>query len=123
MALLAATVVVPAPFPLKIPHRPPLQKGEEIGEYDPMDRLFLPCYLADKEPLLRMVIIRTPSSKGLKQLRAMHLDIVGIRPDPDRPPGGELFSGSYIVEAVVTKGQLAKLRAMGFQVSEIPEKN
>ena len=56
-------------------------------------------------------------------MRAMHLDIVGIRPDPDRAPGVELFSGGYFVEAVVTKGQLAKLKAMGFEVSEMPEKN
>jgi len=34
-----------------------------------------------------------------------------------------LFSGVYIVEAVVTKGELAKLKAMGFEVSEMPEKN
>jgi hypothetical protein len=76
-----------------------------------------------KGPLLRMVQIRTRSARGLKQLRAMHLDIVNVRPDHDCPPGGELLSGGYIVEAVVTKGELAKLRTMGFELSEIPEKN
>jgi len=96
------------------------QKREELR---PMEWLCLPCSQADMEPLLRMVVIRTTSSRGLKQLRGMHLDIVRIRPDPDRAPGGELFSGGYIVEAVVTKGELAKLKAMGFEVSEIPEKN
>ncbi len=101
----------------------PLQKGEELGEYDQMGKLFLPCSLADKEPLLRMVIIRTTSSRGLKQLRGMHLDIVRVRADPDRAPGEESLSGGYIVEAVVTKGELAKLKAMGFEVSEVPEKN
>ena len=74
-------------------------------------------------PLLRMVKIRTTSARGLKQLRAMHLDIVNVVPDPDCPPGGELLSGGYIVEAVVTKGELAKLKKMGFEVSEMPEKN
>jgi hypothetical protein len=77
---------------------------------------------ASKKPLLRMVQIRTTSARGLKQLRAMQLDIVSVKPDPDRAPGDELFSGGYIVEAVVTKGELAKLKKMGFDVSEIPEK-
>ncbi len=56
-------------------------------------------------------------------MRAMHLDIVEIRPDTDRAPGVELFSGGYLVEAVVTKGQLAKLKKMGFEISELAEKN
>jgi hypothetical protein len=50
----------------------------------------------------------------------MHLDIVSVRPDPDRAPGGELLSGGYIVEAVVTKGELVKLKKMGFEVFEMP---
>lgn len=70
-----------------------------------------------------MVLIRTTSSRELKQLRGMHLDIVRVRADPDRAPGEELFSGGYLVEAVVTKGELAKLKKMGFEVSEMPEKN
>ena len=106
-------------FHFKIPSDALSQKGEELR---PMERLFLPGSQADMEPLLMMVRIQM-SSRGLKQLRAMHLDIVRIRCDPDRAPGGELFSGAYIVEAVVTKGELAKLKAMGFEVSEIPEKN
>jgi len=52
----------------------------------------------------------------------MHLDIVNVRPDPDRPPRGELLSGGFIVEAVATAGQLAKLKKMDFEVSEMPEK-
>jgi len=78
---------------------------------------------ANKEPLLRMVQIRAGSSIEVRKLRGMHLDIVNIRPDPDRPPGGELLSGGFIVEAVANSGQLAKLKKMGFEVSEIPEKN
>ena len=109
-------------FHFKIPLDPPLQKGEELGEYDQRGKLILPCFLAVRESLLRMVLIRTTSSRGLKQLRGMHLDIVRIRTDPDRAPGEELFSGGYIVEAVVTKGELAKLKAMGYEVSELPEK-
>ena len=53
----------------------------------------------------------------------MHLDIVTVMPDSDRPPDGELLSGGFIVEAVANSGQLAKLKAMGFEVFEIPEKN
>ena len=56
-------------------------------------------------------------------MRGIHLDIVRVRADPDRAPGEKLFSGKYIVEAVVTKGELAKLKAMGFEISEVPEKN
>ena len=78
---------------------------------------------ANKEPLLRMVRIRAKSSIAVRQLRGMHLDIVNVRPDPDRPPRGELLSGGFIVEAVVTSGELAKLKKMGFEVSEMPEKN
>jgi len=78
---------------------------------------------ANKEPLLRMVRIRARSSIEVRQLRGMHLDIVNVRPDPDRPPRGELLSGGFIVEAVATSGQLTKLKKMGFEVSEMPEKN
>ena len=70
-----------------------------------------------------MVRIRAKSSIEVRQLRGMHLDIVNITPDPDRPPGGELLSGGFIVEAVVASGQLAKLKKMGFEEFEIPEKN
>ena len=75
---------------------------------------------ANKEPLLRMVRIRARSSIEVRQLRGMHLDIVTVRPDFDRPPGGELLSGGFIVEAVANSGQLAKLKKMGFEVTEIP---
>ena len=78
---------------------------------------------ANKEPLLRMVQIRAGSSIEVRQLRGMLLDIVNVLPDSDRPPGGELLSGGFIVEAVANSGQLAKLKKMGFEVSEIPEKN
>ena len=78
---------------------------------------------ANKEPLLRMVRIRARSSIEVRQLRGMHLDIVNVRPDSDRPPRGEFLSGGFIVEAVATSGQLAKLKKMGFEVSEIHEKN
>jgi hypothetical protein len=75
-------------------------------------------------PLLRMVLIRAGSSFEVKQLRQMPLvDIVRVRPDPSRPPSEEdLLSGGFIVEAVVTPGMLAKLKAKGFEVSEIPPK-
>ena len=110
-------------FHLKISCYHPLQMGKEPGRFDPMGKRSKEFSLAEMEPLLRMILIRTSSSRGLKQLRAMHLDIVSIRPLASRAPARELDSDEYIVEAVVTKGQLAKLKAMGFEVSEIPEKN
>ena len=78
---------------------------------------------ADRGPLLRMVRIRAKSSIEVRQLRRMHLDIINVRADPDRPPGGELLSGGFIVDAVATAGQLVKLKKMGFEVSETPDKN
>ncbi len=96
-----------------------LEKSTHPG----LENIFLVQESAAKKPLLRMVQIRTTSSRGLKQLRAMHLDIVRVSPDPDRALGEELFSSWYIVEAVVTKGELAKLKKKGFDVSEMPEKN
>ena len=78
---------------------------------------------ANKEPLLRMVRIRAKSSIDVRQLRGIHLDIVNVRPDSDRPPPGELHSGGFIVDAVANSGQLVKLKKMGFEVSEMPEKN
>jgi hypothetical protein len=71
----------------------------------------------NKGPLLRMVRIRAKSSIEVRQLRGMHLDIVNVRPDSDRPPRGESLSGGFIVEAVATSSQLAKLKKMGFEVS------
>ncbi len=71
-----------------------------------------------------MVIIRARSSLEVKQLRQMHLDIARVRPDPSRPPSEEeSLSGGFIVEAVVTPGILAKLKAKGFEISEVPPKN
>ena len=70
-----------------------------------------------------MVRIRAGSSIEVRKLRGMHLDIVNIRPDPDRPPHGKLHSGGFIVDAVANSGQLVKLKKMGFEISEMPEKN
>jgi hypothetical protein len=68
-----------------------------------------------------MVIIRARSSSEVQQLRQMKLDIVRVRPDPDRPPSDDSLSGGFIVEAVTTSGLIAKLKALGFEVNETPE--
>ena len=39
------------------------------------------------ESMLKMVFIRTASSGAVKQLRAMHIDIVRVRPEPEQPIG------------------------------------
>ena len=68
-----------------------------------------------------MVHIRARSSLEVRQLRQMHLvDIVKVRSDPSRPPSEESLSGGFIVEAVITPGLRAKLKAKGFEVSEVP---
>jgi len=67
-----------------------------------------------------MVLIRARSSLEVQQLRQMRLDIARVRPDPSRPPGEESLSGGFIVEAVVTSDILARLKARGFEVSEVP---
>jgi hypothetical protein len=66
-----------------------------------------------------MVRIRARSSLEVRQLRQLLLDIASVRPDPDRPPSG-LWSGGFIVEAVVTLDVLDTLKAKGFEVSEVP---
>ena len=73
------------------------------------------------ESLLRMVHIRAASSGSLKQLRAMPIEIVRVRPDPKRPADKNSLAGGVIVEAVVPKDLLPKIKAMGFEVYEVSE--
>ena len=70
--------------------------------------------------MLKMVFIRTSSPGSIKQLRAMPIDIVRVRPDPEHPADKNSLSGGLIVEAVVPADILPKLRAIGFDVSEAP---
>jgi hypothetical protein len=75
-------------------------------------------------PLLRMVYIRTRSSREVEQLRKMPMvDVVAVRPDPSQPPANELDLGGFIVEAVVPRDVLTKLKATGFDVSEVAPRN
>lgn len=74
------------------------------------------------ESLLKMVFIRTSSRASIKQLRAMPIDIIRVRPDPERPADKNSLAGGFIVEAVVPTDILPKLRAMGFDVFEVPPK-
>ncbi len=76
-----------------------------------------------KKSQLRLVLIKVKSSHEVMQLRRMKLDIIRVRPDPNRPPGKESLSGGYIVEAVLAPGILSKLKAQGFEVSEIQNEN
>ena len=69
---------------------------------------------------MRMVHIRAKSSLEVKQLRQMGLNIAKVRPDPSRPPSAESLTGGFIVEAVVTPGLFAKLKAKGFDIAEAP---
>ncbi len=72
------------------------------------------------DSVLKMVFIRTSSPGSIKQLRAMPIDIVRVRPDPEHPADKNSLAGGFIVEAVVPKDIVPKLLAMGFDVSEVP---
>lgn len=72
---------------------------------------------------LRMVLIRTSSPGGLKRLRAMPIDIIRVRPDPQKPMNKHSLAGAFIVEAVVPTHVLPRLRAKGFDVREVPPKD
>ena len=71
---------------------------------------------------MRMVIIWDRSSLEIRKLRQMStVDVVVVRPYPDRPPNEEsMSSGGFIVEAVVTRDMLTTLRAKGFELVELP---
>ena len=130
MALLVAMVFIYGSRPLSattvegIGTSTSILVKSKIGEliHPDVEQVLFVQESSAKRPLLRIVQIRTPSSRGLKQLRGMHIDIVRIKADPGRAKGEELFSSGYIVEAVVTKGELAKLREMGFEVFEMSER-
>ncbi len=73
----------------------------------------------NKEPQLRMVLIMAKSSQEVERLRQMRLDIVRVRANPDQPAVEGSLSGGFIVEAVVTAGQLKKLETLGFDISDV----
>lgn len=87
------------------PTRPPTEKTEPGGQ----------------SPMLTMVLIRTSSPGEIKKLRAMHIDIIRIRSDPERRTDKDSFNSAWVVEAVVPKHLLPKLRAKGFEISEISQ--
>jgi hypothetical protein len=72
---------------------------------------------------LTMVLIRTSSPGGLKQLRAMPIDIIRVRPDPQKQTNKHSLAGAFIVEAVVPKHILPRVKAKGFDVCEVPQKD
>jgi len=66
-------------------------------------------------------IVQAARRAGLVQEMIGDRLVWTVGPDPSRPPSKEeLLSGGFIVEAVVTPGILAKLKAKGFEVSEVP---
>jgi hypothetical protein len=81
---------------------------------------------AEGEAQLKMVLIQAKSALEVKQLRQMNLDIVRVRKiEPTEPkvtPDSKeaLLAGEFIVEAVVTPGELAKLKKLGFAITEVP---
>ena len=75
-----------------------------------------------KSTMLAMVYIRVASPGSLKQLRAMPIDIIRVRPDPSLATDKSSLGGGLIVEAVVPRDFMPKLKAAGFEISEIPQK-
>jgi hypothetical protein len=67
-----------------------------------------------------MVVIRARSSREVQQLRGMDLGIAKVRSDASQSLSDRSLSGGYIVEVVVTPGQLSRLEALGFDESEVP---
>src|SRR5215216_4416241 len=87
----------------------------------------MPVIVASPEPRgngsqLKMVLIRA-SAVEVAQLRKMPLEIVRVRAVASlQPPTTKLdfLQSEFIVEAVVSAGLLAKLRALGIDVTEAP---
>jgi hypothetical protein len=81
---------------------------------------------AEGDAQLKMVLIQAKSALEVKQLRQMNLDIVRVRkiePTESKvtPDSKEaLLAGEFIIEAVVTPGELAKLKKLGFAITEVP---
>ena len=48
--------------------------------------------------MLTMVFIRAALPGAVKQLRSMHLDIVRVRPDPERPADENSLAGPHSFE-------------------------
>lgn len=133
-------VPVPSPVPTEMPG--PATDPTETPALTPAATDSAPPTVASSgestsgEPLLRMVHIRAKSPLEVKRLHQMGLNIAAIRSvpaDPNRPPGKDLLTDragtpdkellpreEFIVEAVITAEILDKLRAMGFEVTEIP---
>lgn len=72
----------------------------------------------EKTDKLVAIRIRAASSQEVADLRKMHLDITRVFPDPDSPTTEHSFSGGFIVEAVVTRGLMAKLLSKGYDVEQ-----
>lgn len=78
---------------------------------------------AQGDTQLQMVLIRAESQLEVQKLRRMNLDIVRVKAveSNETPDSKEaLRQGEYLIEAVVSPGQLAKLKSLGFHVTELP---
>jgi hypothetical protein len=78
---------------------------------------------AEGAPQLKMVVIRAKSQREVQRLRQMGLNLIRIRTveSKETPDSKEaLLEGEFLVEVVVPTGILAKLRRLGFEVTEVP---
>lgn len=70
--------------------------------------------------MLIMVHIHASSPAGLKQLRAMPIDIIRVRSATKSAADKPSLDDSVIVEAVVPRDFLPKLKAAGYNFRKIP---
>jgi hypothetical protein len=76
-------------------------------------------------PQLKMVVIRA-SAPEVERLRKMPLDIIRVSPVAGRQTPTtkqDFLLSEYIVEAVVPTGLLAKLKELGFNITEVPSRD
>ena len=77
--------------------------------------------LVAETPPLKMVLIRATATE-VRQLRTMPLDIVRIRPvpAPEMPTKkADFLNQEFVVEAVAPAALAAKLRHLGFDITEV----
>ena len=104
IALLCTATLCMAALPVSIEAAATRSAGDAAGE----------------SSMLIMVHIRASSPGGLKQLRAMPIDIIRVRSEVNQAADKPSLDDSVIVEAVIPRNFLPKLKAAGYDVRIIP---
>ena len=82
---------------------------------------------AEGDTQLKMVLIRAKSPLEVEKLRRMGLNLIRVREVESKetsevtPDSKQAFlEQEFLIEAVVSPGILAKLKGLGFEVTEVP---